>query len=90
MEFEWDDKKADANFKKHGVLFPYATRVFLDESRVEWLDDREGYREERFVTIGLVNGREISVVYTLRNEKIRVISARKADQDEIEEYWKDR
>lgn len=90
MEFEWDEKKAVANFRKHGVLFPYATSVFLDESRIEWLDDHEGYGESRFVTVGIINGREMAVVYTVRDNKIRMISARKADQDEIEDYWKNR
>ena len=90
MEFEWDETKAAANFKKHGLPFLYATRVFLDVSRIEWLDDRREYNEVRLLTIGVIDGREISVVYTWRGENIRLISARKADQDEIEAYWKNR
>ena len=90
MEFEWDERKAAANFKKHGLPFLYATRVFLDVSRIEWLDDRREYNEVRLLTIGVIDGREISVVYTWRGENIRLISARKADQDEIEAYWKNR
>lgn len=87
MEFEWDAKKAAFNFRKHGVPFPFATRIFLDDHRIERLDDREDYGENRFVTIGRINGSEIVVVYTLREPKIRIISARKADDDEIEAYW---
>jgi uncharacterized protein len=67
--------------------FAYATRVFLDEQRLERIHDREGYGETRYVTIGLVDSSEIVVVYTMREERVRIISAREADQDEIEAYW---
>lgn len=87
MEFEWDEKKAASNLKKHGISFPLAAAVFLDPKRIEQLDDRDGYGEARFVTVGLVDGIEIFVAYTLRENSIRVISARKADRYEINEYW---
>lgn len=83
-EFEWDAKKAALNLKKHGISFSFAARVFLDDHR---LDDREDYGENRFVAIGLINASEIVVVYALREDTIRIISARKADDDEIETYW---
>lgn len=87
MKFEWDERKAASNLRKHGIPFPFATRIFLDENRTERLDDREDYDENRFVTTGSVSGIEIVVVYTLREDKIRIISAREADQDEIKAYW---
>ncbi|HUY81399.1 MAG TPA: BrnT family toxin [Acidobacteriaceae bacterium] len=86
-EFEWDAKKAASNLRKHGVSFPFASRALLDEHRIEQLDDRENYGETRFITIGLVADFEIVVIYTLREENIRIISARKADLHEIEAYW---
>ncbi len=86
-EFEWDAKKAALNLRKHGISFSFAARVFLDDHRIERLDDREDYGENRFVVIGLINGAEIVVVYALREDAIRIISARKADDDEIETYW---
>ncbi len=86
-EFEWDAKKAALNLRKHGISFSFAARVFLDDHRIERLDDHEDYGENRFVVIGLINGAEIVVVYALREDAIRIISARKADDDEIETYW---
>jgi uncharacterized protein len=87
VEFEWDAKKAAANLRKHGVTFPFATRVFLDENRLERLDDTGNGEEDRWITIGLVDELELVVVYTLRVESIRLISARKADKYERKAYW---
>lgn len=86
VEFEWNANKAAANLKKHGISFPFATRVFLDERRIEKMDT-SALDEARWATVGLVDGVEIFVVYTMRGELIRLISARKADRDEREEYW---
>jgi uncharacterized protein (DUF4415 family)/uncharacterized DUF497 family protein len=51
VEFEWDPRKNTLNVKKHGIPFFYATRVFLDEHRLERIDNREGYGEIRFITL---------------------------------------
>lgn len=88
MEFEWDEEKATLNERKHGVPFPFATRVFLDENRLEWIDTRRQYGEPRWITIGLIESVEIAVAYTVRGETIRLISARKAERHEREDYWK--
>lgn len=87
MDFEWDSRKAAANLRKHGVPFRFATLVFLDENRLERLDTGEGYGEERWITVGLAGEFELTVVYTMRGEHIRIISARKADRYEREAYW---
>jgi len=71
-----------------GVPFPFATRIFLDENRLEWIDTRRQYGEPRWITVGLIEGIEITVAYTLRGETIRLISARKAERHEREDYWK--
>ena len=86
VEFEWDEAKARANWKKHGVTFPQATRVFLDPQRIERRDDRS-YGEERFLTVGRVDEFEILLTYTVRSDVTRVISARRANRYEREEYW---
>lgn len=88
--FEWDESKAEANLAKHGVSFPDAARVFEDFSRLEWLDEREDYGEDRFVTIGLVGGRQLAVVYTMRGENRRLIMARRATRRERKEYYGNR
>jgi uncharacterized DUF497 family protein len=87
MEFEWDEQKAARNARKHAVSFRFAARVFLDPRRLEWADNRAPYGEPRWITIGLVEGFEIAVVYALRGETVRLISARKAQRHEREDYW---
>ncbi len=87
MQFDWDEIKAGANQAKHGVSFSTAARVFLDQHRIETLDDRNHYGEDRWVTIGFVDPSLLYVVYTVRNgETIRLISARKANEKEREQY----
>ncbi len=87
MDFEWDPAKAKADIRKHCVSFPFATRVFLDERRLERQDTRGDYGEDRWFTIGLIDEFEIVVAYTVREDRIRIISARKADSHEREAYW---
>ena len=87
LEFETLDVKADANLQAHGVSFELAKTVFKDPFAVERLDDREDYGEERFVVIGMAEGNVVLfVAYTEREERIRIISARRATQDEEADY----
>ena len=85
-EFQWDDTKAAQNFAKHGVSFDAARSVFKDPFAVEYSDDREDYGEERFIIIGLVETRLVFVAFTMRDEMIRIISARAAEPFERREY----
>ena len=77
-EFEWNDVKAAANIAAHGVSFEAAKLVFEDPFAIEFLDQGD-YGEERFNIIGMVEGRILFVAYTLRGDKIRIISARGAE-----------
>jgi uncharacterized protein len=79
MDVEWDSAKAASNFAKHRVRFRYAARVFLDPRRLEVVDDRRDYGEERRVTLGVIEDRAYAVVFTTRDGRIRLISARKAN-----------
>ena len=89
LEFEWHAAKAEANLQIHGVSFDLAKTVFKDPFAVELLDDREDYGEERFVIIGMAEGHVLLfVAYTEREERIRIISARRATQDEQDDYFK--
>ena len=88
MEFEWESEKAAINLKKHHVPFEYATRIFLDSDRLDSVDDRREYGEERRYTLGRIEGRVFAVSYTKRNESIRLISARKANERETKRYEK--
>lgn len=91
MVFEWDDEKARANIKKHGIDFETAARVFADENRLEIYDEEHSEYEDRYITIGLIGNVAcacvVMVVYTERGEAIRLISARKATSQERRMYY---
>ena len=86
MRFEWDAKKAAQNVVKHGVPFDYAARVFLDPYRLDSVDTRRDYQEERRLTLGTIDGRLFVVAYAPRGTAIRLISARKANEREQRSY----
>jgi uncharacterized DUF497 family protein len=86
LEFEWDDQKARANARKHGVTFERAKLAFTDPFAVAALDDREDYGEERFILIGMAEGSLLFVAYTERGDRKRIISARRATRHEQEIY----
>lgn len=88
MQFEWDDEKADSNRRKHGITFEYATRVFLGPFAVEQEDISSD--EERWITMGLVEEIVRFVVSTVREPRVRLISARKAEGYEREDHWNNR
>jgi uncharacterized DUF497 family protein len=85
MLFEWDDRKAARNVAKHGVPFEYAARVFLDPHRLESEDNRH-HGEERWLTLGKIEGRLFAIAYTPRGTVLRLISARKANAREQRKY----
>jgi len=84
--FQWDDAKAAANDAKHGVTFEAARDVFEDPFAIEQLDDRHNYGEERWTILGMAQDRLLLVAYTMRNGRIRIISARGAEPYEKREY----
>jgi uncharacterized protein len=86
-EFEWDPKKAAANLLKHKVPFIKAAHVFQDPLRLERPDDSDDSDDDRWIVLGSVENRVLLVVFTLRDSRIRLISARKANRDEQEAYW---
>ena len=86
MDFEWDAQKAAENLRKYGVGFPEAIRIFHDPHRIEREDTRMPYGETRMQVIGLVSVRVLVVIYTPRADRIRIISARKANQRERRAY----
>jgi hypothetical protein len=84
--FEWDDTKAAENYAVHGVTFEAARDVFKDAFAVDWFDDRAPYGEARYATIGMVENRLLYVAYTMREDRIRIISARGAESYEKRRY----
>ena len=89
MTFEWDEEKNAINKKKHGISFEMAVRVFLDEKRVEKIDiEHSTLEEERINIIGRVSDMLVLfVVATDRKGNTRIISARRAEENEEVEYY---
>ena len=89
LNFEWDERKAAANAKKHGVTFEEARSVFVDE-RAKLIDDPDHSDEEdRFVLLGLSGALRMLLVchyYRVDDHVIRIISARKANPKESKSY----
>jgi len=89
MHFEWDEEKALNNQQKHGVSFGEALACFYDSQQVVFYDPDHSDDEDREILVGHSNqGRLLLVSYTLRDEAIRLISARKATEREAEDYAK--
>lgn len=87
MRYEWDGAKAGANLRKHGVAFEDAIAALEDPRRLERIDSRLGYGEDRLQVLGMAQSRVLLVIATLRGEDTcRVISARKATRHEEERY----
>ena len=86
MEIEWDNDKAASNFIKHRIDFEDAKNIFLDPNRLE-REDKRDYGETRIQLIGMVNQVVLFVVYTKRNGRCRIISARRANQNERRQYY---
>ena len=87
MRYTWDERKNRANAKKHGIAFKDAVRIF-ERITIERVDDRFEYDEIRVCAIGVVNGLEITVVYTDRDEDERhIIAAWRSEPYERRYYW---
>lgn len=92
MKFEWDQQKNQANIAKHGIDFTDAPRVFNLPLRIS-LDERQDYGEDRWIGLGILDGRFVVVIFTEPNEQtIRIISLRKAlpyERKRYEQFLKD-
>jgi uncharacterized protein len=83
MRFEWDEDKRRANLVKHGLDFLDADLIFRGK-RYSYPSGRRG--EERWVTVGLIEQREVALVWTARDDAIRLISLRRARHEERRQY----
>ena len=83
---EWDENKNQINIRKHGIGFETAALVFADEERIEYYDRLHSQEEDRYIVLGCVQG-VLYVVYTMRDEAARLISARLATSAERKIYY---
>lgn len=89
IQFKWDENKNRRNKREHGVSFEEAQTVFLDENAIRFYDPDHSEDEDRFIMLGISFKLRVLVVchcYRENDEVIRLISARKADKDEIQDY----
>ena len=90
--FDWDPAKEKQNLRKHGISFERAAKIFLDSFAISIFDDEHSEDEDRWITIGSESNEVLLVVvHTFRgtdaqSSLIRIISARKADRDEANQY----
>ncbi|MCH7859401.1 MAG: BrnT family toxin [Candidatus Marinimicrobia bacterium] len=75
VEFEWDEKKNRENQRKHGVSFETAQFAFVDPNRVISEDTVHSYAEQRYHCTGLAGYGILTVSFTYRHDKIRIINA---------------
>ena len=93
LRFEWDDEKEKINIRKHGIALDEARTVFYDEHAVQFFDPDHSAEEDRFILLGISFKLRILVVCHCFRESetvVRLFSARKADRDEEQEYWRRR
>jgi uncharacterized protein len=87
LSFEWDAGKARANQRKHGVSFEEASTVFADPAGMTIFDPMHSNEEDRYVFLGESRRRRLLVVvFTDRDDRIRIISARVATRRERKDY----
>jgi uncharacterized DUF497 family protein len=84
-EFEWDNNKRLSNVKKHGIDFVDAISVFNDPNQITYRSSHHS-SEERHVSVGSMREKLIAVVFTLRGDKLRIISARSARHSEQDRH----
>ena len=89
MQYEWDENKREANLDKHDVDFLIALD-FEWQTALIYEDVRSGYDERRFWALGLIQERVHVLVFTRRDQFVRIISLRKANQREIRRYAEQR
>jgi uncharacterized DUF497 family protein len=88
-EFEWDDAKDALNQRKHGISFEQSKQVFDDFNAFDVIDDRFDYGEERSNITGMVDSCLVTVTYTMVGSKYRLISARTANRNEQDSYYRE-
>jgi uncharacterized DUF497 family protein len=91
LSFEWDERKAALNKKKHGLSFEEAKTVFYDEAALLIYDPDHSEKDHRFILLGLSEKlRMLVVCHTYRKwgPLIRIVSAREATRSEQRQYWR--
>ncbi len=87
--FDWDDGNLDKSCRKHGVTPEETESIFVDKEAYVFPDVRHSEKENRFVILGKSDqNRNLFVIFTVRDDKIRIISARRMHRKEVIKYDK--
>lgn len=90
IAFDWDKDNIDKNWKKHKVHFKETEEIFFNKPLKVFPDKRHSKKEKRFAAFGITNlKRKLTIIFTFRRNKIRVISARNQSKKERGEYEKE-
>lgn len=87
LSFDWDEGNRDKNWEKHKVHFREAEEILFNKPIKIFPDAKHSIKEKRFMALGVTdNLRKLAVIFTIRNEKVRVISARNQNKKERRKY----
>lgn len=87
VEIEYDEQKNQKNIQKHGISFQTAAYALSDPDALIEYDEVHSVEENRFYFLGQIDGRVIFLVYTMRGNAVRIISARPATKREVKRYY---
>jgi len=89
LSFDWDQANLEKNWKKHKVYFKETEEVFFNKPLIVFPDRKHSITEKRFQALGVANDkRKLSIFFTIRKDKIRIISARDQNRKEKTKYEK--
>lgn len=89
VSFDWDEGNIEKNWKKHSIHYKEAEEVFLNRTLKVFEDTKHSDKEERLLAYGTTDlGRKLTIVFTVRKQKIRIISARDMNKKEVAVYEK--
>jgi len=89
ISFEWDKGNTDKNFQKHRVANKEAEEIFFNKPFKIFPDQKHSQKEERIIALGITNKlRKLAIIFTVRNQNIRIISARDQNKKERKTYEK--
>ena len=89
LSFEWDRGNIGKNLKKHKVTNKKAEEIFFNRPLKIFPDQKHSQKEKRFIVLGITNeSRKLAIVFTIRDQKIRIISARDQNKNESSRYAK--
>ena len=87
LSFDWDEHNQDKNWHKHQVKFRECEQIFSNKQLKIFIDIKHSQIEPRFTALGKTNrGRKLIITFTIRNKKIRIISARNQSHQERKLY----